>query len=454
MSRRGRHIRWTFAKHWLGAVWESRAGLVGGSRRRTITAQHLARALEDLGPAFIKLGQLISVRPDVFPPEYVFEMESLRDAVVAIPFEHIRAVIERDFARPLEDLFDGFEERPLGSASIAQVHRATLKEQYRTVQGVILEPGTTLAIKVVRPGTLEIVEQDIALARPLAARLHAFAALKRFNLPDILDELALSMRSECDLRNEARTSDRFAFDFARYPRVCTAPMVWSLISPNVLTMGYVEGYSLSESAAATAAGVDARGLAVHGAEVFMRQVLETGRFHADLHQSNLIMTPDSRICYIDFGIMGEVAPDQRDAITQVLIATVYGDAKRAILYSAELGLVISPHRQNEVEDAVAALMKRTLGATPRDLRGFVIGFLGIMNDERVAVPRGFGLLVKGLVIVEGCAQMIYPDIDIIEAAKPYATQLIAQRMMSPARIYQRIPQAMNAFFEELVGWRD
>jgi len=420
-------------------------------RKRQLRAVQLRLAFEELGPAFIKLGQLISIRPDTIPAEYVFEMESLRDAVPALPYEAIAAVIEHDFGKTPDELFDNFEREPIGSASIAQVHRATLKRPYTTVLGEEIEPRAPLAVKVVRPRTKEIIEADLEIITRLVNRLHRFKAIERFNLPLIVDELAQSLQSECDLRNEGRISDRFAFNFRDWPHVTTAPMIWPFISPSVLTMGFVEGYNLSQADEAVANGVDARFLALHGAEVFMRQVLQLGRFHADLHQSNMLLTHDSRICYIDFGITGTVAVEHREAITQILVATVYGDAKRAIKYSADVGLVIPQERHAIVEQKVAELMGRTLGAEPKDIRGFAIGFLGIMNEERVSVPRGFGLLIKGLVVVEGCAQTVYPDIDVTEAAKPYATKLVAYQMMNPARFYQRIPAAIDAFIAELIG---
>jgi len=451
MSRRSRHIIKIFAKRFLIALFHTRFGLMARTRKRSLRAVQLRLAFEELGAAFIKLGQLISLRPDIIPAEYVFEMESLRDAVPSLPYEEIAAVIEADFGKSPDELFDSFEHRPIGSASIAQVHRAMLRESYMTVFGEVLEAGASLAVKVVRPGTLEQIKQDLEIVTQQVARLHAFKSMKRFNLPAIVNELSKSLHDECDLRNEARVSDTFAFEFRAWPHITTAPMIWSHISPNVLTMGFVEGYKLSESAQAEAAGVKTHFLALHGAEVFLRQVLELGQFHGDLHQANLLMTLDSRICYIDFGITGAVALEHREAIAQVLVATVYGDAKRAIKYSADLGLIIAPEKQALVEQKMATLMTRTLGANPRDIRGFAIGFLGIMNQERVSIPRGFGLLIRALVVVEGCAQTVSPDIDITEAAKPYVTKLIARQMAHPARLYQRIPAAINAFLKELAG---
>ena len=451
MGSRRSKIFWTISRHWWKAAFEAHFGLISITRRREIFARELRKSFEDLGPAFIKLGQLISIRPDMFPPQYVFEMENLRDSVTPTSFEEIKPVIEGDFGRPIEELFASFDPAPIGSASIAQVYKATLKEDYHPVIGDFLPAGSKLAIKVVRPGSTEKIKGDIAVITPIVRFIDRFKRMKRFNLPQLLSEFAESITNECDLRIEGRTSDQFAFDFNDDPYVMTPSIVWSLSSRNVLTMQFINGFHLDEADEATAAGVDARFLALYGANVFMKQVLVIGRFHADLHQSNLIMTPDGRICYIDFGIMGTVPDDAKEAITQVLAATIYADAKRAIDYSADLGLVVTPEKQPEVIGRVSELMKRTFSSTPRDVRGFAIGFLSIMNEQKVEVPRGFGLLIKALVVVEGCAQTVYSDIDIVEAAEKFTTELVLKHMLSPARLYQRIPKAIEAFMGEIMA---
>lgn len=440
MSARSREI----SRALMGAALRS-----GGSRVRF--ARELRRAFERLGPAFIKLGQVISVRPDVFGPELVFEMEALQDSVPALPSEQVRTVIEHEFGRPVDTLFSDFDDTPVASASIAQVHRATLATDYRPVVGATLPAGTVLAVKVVRPGAETAIRADVEAARPLAERLERSSRFGRFRPAGLLGELEESLCSECDLRREARVADRFAFDFRDDALMVVPRVVWPLTGRRVLTTEFVDGWRLSELDAARRAGIDGRELAIHGAEVFLRQVLELGRFHADLHPANLFVTPDGRICYLDFGITGTTSPEQRLAIAQVLAATVYGDAERAIRYSAELGLVLPPGREQAVRDKVAALMRETLSTPPRDVRAYALGFLGILNAEKVAVPLGFGLLVKALVTVEGVARALYPDIDITEAAGPYATRVVARWALHPARIAERGPAALRAALRELVG---
>lgn len=451
MTSRGLQIAGVTARHAGRALVSSGFGLRPRAARRSAIAREARFAFQELGPAWIKLGQLISVRPDLFESEWIFEMESLRDAVRPLPAAAVRRVIREDLGYEPEALFATFDDEPVASASIAQVHRATLANEYRPVVGAAMPAGTPLAIKVVRPGAERAILADMASARPLVERLANLSGLRRMNLTSLLEEFAASLASECDLRNEARVADRFAYDFRNDPLVVVPRVVWPRTSRRVLTMEFVEGWRLSDMDDAARSGIDGRALAVHGAEVFMRGVLLLGRYHADLHPANVFVTPDGRICYLDFGIVGRTEPEQREAIAQVLAATVYGDADRALAYSAKLGLVVPPDAEPAVRERVRALMAHTLSVPPRDIRSFAIGFLGIMNDAGVQIPVGYGLLVKALVTVEGVARAIYPDIDITEAAKPFATRLIAQQMLTPARLNERLPDALRAALRELAG---
>jgi ubiquinone biosynthesis protein len=452
MSARGRTIAAVFCRRLAAGAWQARFGLRGRSARRQAFAFQLRGACEELGPAFIKLGQLASVRPDVFAPETVFELERLQDRVPPVPVAEISRILAAELGAPPDSIFASFDPQPIATASIAQVHAATLAREYRPVTGKVLPAGSRLAVKVVRPGIEHQIAADLAIARRWARRLGHLPRLNRFGLEALLEEFSATLASELDLRNEGRIADRFAHDFAGDPLIVVPRVAWPYTTRRVLTTEFVAGWRLNDLGEAERSGIDARRLAAHGAEVFMRQVLVHGRYHADLHPANLFVTPDGRICYLDFGITGRTTPAQRVAIAQVLAATVYGDARRALHYSRALGLEVPEDKLAAVQSAVGALMRTHLADRARaDVRGFALGFLAMLADFRIPIPQGYGLLIKALVTVEGVARAIYPDIDIIETAKPFATRLIAVQLARPERLRERVPAAVQAALRELLA---
>ncbi|MFP4276856.1 MAG: ABC1 kinase family protein [Wenzhouxiangella sp.] len=451
-SARGRQLLLAVGRCALSIAWQSRFGLVRGQRRRELTARHLRRLCEHLGPAYIKLGQLASVRPDIFAPETVFELEWLQDRVSPVPGEQIRSVLKAELGSDPDALFLDFEDEPLAAGSIAQVHRARLRRAYRPVVGARLATGTPIAIKVLRPGIEALIEADLAIARRWARRLNRLQALARWQPASLIDEFSAMLGRELDLRHEGRIADRFASDFEHDRLVRVPRVVWRHSTRRVLVSEYVAGWRHNELGPAERAGIDARALAVHGADVFMRQVLVLGYFHADLHPANLLVTPEGQLCFLDFGIVGQTTSAQREAIAQVMVGLVYGDAERALRYSRQLGLVVPDKFEDRVRQAIEVLVRRhLLEPTIADVRGFALGFLAMLADHRITIPAGYGLLVKALVTVEGVSQAIYPDLDLIEAAKPFATRLIARQLLRPERVRDRLPAAGQAALKELLA---
>lgn len=452
MASRTSIIVWTTVRHLIGALPSARFGLAPGTVRRRAWARALRWSFEELGPAFIKLGQLISVRPDEFSDELVAEMRSMQDAVPALPVSAIRAVITAEFGRGPEALFASFDDTPLASASIAQVHRATLAVPYRPVWGEELPEGADVVVKVVRPGAAESIRGDIVVARRLAMRLARTRLARRFDPVALLDEFAETVGRELDLRKEGRFADRFLFDFRDDPKVVAPRVVWTRSTARVLTMEYMRGWRLTEIDAARAEGVDCFGLAVHGATAFMRQVFVYGRYHADLHPANIFVTPENTIAYLDFGIVGYLTPEERMNITQVMAALVYRDPGRALTYSAKLGVHVPPDHVEPVRRGLGELLDGTTRPDgTRDFAHFGLGFLKLLGEHGVKIPSGYGLLIKSLATVEGVARALYPEIDIVATAQPFTTRILGAAMGDPARLKERMPAAVRAALRELVA---
>jgi ubiquinone biosynthesis protein len=449
-ARSGRVTRTLLAAAARGAL-RSRFGLVSAPRRRAVFAAEWRRAFERLGGAFIKLGQMISVRPDEFGDELAGEMESLRDRVAPVPFAELVPVIERGLGGPIGSLYASVEEAPLATASVAQVHAAVLAARYRPVWGEALPAGAEVVVKVIRPGAAEALRGDVEEARRLAGTALVRRLLRGVDVVALLDEFAASLERELDLRVEGHVADRFAFDFRPDPKIVVPRIVWTRSAAQVLTMERMYGWRLSELDEAELAGVDAHGLAVHGATAFMRQVMLYGRYHADLHPSNLFVTPDNRIAYLDFGIVGHLTDAERGDIAQVLAGFVYRDADRALRYSANLGVVVPPEKVAVVRRELGELLDATMAGGGGDFRHFGFGFLGLLRRNRIAIPGGYGLLVKSLATVEGVARRLYPDIDIMEVARPFVTRMIGESIGRPEMLQQRLPAAWRAAMREMLA---
>jgi len=448
VSARSRRITGVLAKHWLAGAL--RCGLGLSPRRREVFAREWRRAFEELGPAFIKLGQLISVRPDEFSRELVAEMAAMQDSVPAIPAADIRAVVEGEFGRAPERLFATFDDAPIASASIAQVHGATLAEDVRPVWGDVLQAGTEVVVKVVRPGAAEAILADMVEARRLVERWGHL--LKDFDARKLIDEFDASVRRELDLRVEARTADRFAFDFREDPMIEVPRIVWSRTTRRVVTMERMPGWRLTDLDEAARAGIDSKALAIYGATAFMRQVMVYGRYHADLHPANLFVTPRNTIAYLDFGIVGVLSKEEREDIAQVLAGLAYRDPDRALRYSRRLGVEVPPDQVDNVRRELGVLLDSMFDPDkPKEFRHFGLGFIALLRRYGIEIPSGYGLLVKSLATVEGCARSLYPDIDIIDTARPFVTRLLSDSFSKPERIEGRLNAAIRAALRELVA---
>ena len=272
-------------------------GVLGHERRDEpyTTPEHLRIALEELGPTFIKLGQLLSTRTDIIPAEYLRELAKLQDAAPAVPLATIRALIEQELGAPPDDVFASFDSTPLACASIGQAHLATMHD------------GGQVVVKVRRPDINAIIETDLGILQSLANRAsRRWAAAANYNLPGLVSEFAVSLRRELDYQTEGRNAERFASNFAESPDVHVPRVYWATTTSRVLTLERIVGIKVDDLDGLVRARVDRRALATKAAGVAVSMVFEHGFFHADPHPGNLFIEPDGRIGLIDFGMVGEL----------------------------------------------------------------------------------------------------------------------------------------------------
>ncbi len=410
-------------KHGLG-YWVARAGLgrrlfadAGGPLLpEEELAKRLRLFLEEMGPTFIKVGQLLSVRPDLVPPEVVFELENLLDETSPLPYEIVKDQVELSLGKPIDEVFESFDPVPIASASIGQVHR-----------GKLIEGGHDVAVKVQRPHIQEKIEADLDIIGYIAEK--ARKKIDVVDFPSIVREFSDSLHRELDYRVEARHIDRFRFNF-RDDELIKIPIVyWKYTTRRLLVLEYIEGWKLSELAEPESFGIDAFGLAKHGAEAFMKQVLEDGFFHGDLHPANLLITPEGRIAYLDFGIVGAVPERDKEAIARMLLGIIRRDVNEIIAEARSMGVEITSDKVESMRKGLAEAIDRYSGKKLGEIKIDVIGkeFLSLIYRNRIRIPRNYALLAKALITVEGTAKKLYPEINILEIAQPYVVDLIDRK---------------------------
>jgi len=397
--------------------------------------QRLRLVMEELGPTFIKLGQLLSTRPDVLDKAYIHEFSKLQDKVPAVSFEEINAQIQRELGYPAEELFAEFSTKPLAAASIAQVHRGKLKS------------GEEVVFKVRRPGIVKIVETDIDVLMGLAYLIEQHVpTVALYDPVGLVKEFRRSIMRELNFTREGRTVDRFAVNFAESETVYTPKIFWDYTGDIVLTMEYVDGIKISALEELTAQGYDLKEIARRGADAFLKQVLDFGLFHADPHPGNVFILPDQIICMLDYGMVGRLGQDLKDQLIDLLQALLNRDVDRIIsqlLYSGEL-----------TDDSDMKNLRRDLHEFIEDyydivLQDIKVGkllteFIEILTHHRIHFPADFMILAKALVIMEGVGRQLDPEFNMINHMRPYVNKLVFERF-SPKNISEQAGRIVQAY---------
>jgi ubiquinone biosynthesis protein len=387
----------------------------GPARPCATAAQHARVAIEELGPTAIKLGQILSARDDVLPPDWKHELARLQDAAPLVPPAAIRAAIAEELGHPLHESFDSFVDAPLACASIGQAHAATLPD------------GIDVVVKVRRPGVVEQVELDLDVIATVVLLLsRASRRVRSLDAMDLVDQFSTTLRHELDYLREANNVERFAANFAGDPDIRIPAVHHDLSTARVLTLERLRGFKVDDLDALTAAGIDHVALAQRATSLVLRSIFEHGFFHADPHPGNFFVEPDGTIGLIDFGMVGEVDAATRAALMGVLMALITSDAKP--LVDAAMRLGISPESTDE--DALTAdlteLMTTHLSKPLGELGlGQVLSsVLAVVRRHRLRFPSNLALLAKTLAMCEGLAAHLDPQFRMTDAIAPYVTQLL------------------------------
>lgn len=378
----------------------------------TSDAQRLREALQELGPTFVKFGQMLATRSDVFPESFVSELAKLRSQVPAFPGEAARAIVERELGTPVAKLFARFEETPFAAASIAQVHRATLAN------------GRDVVVKIQRPGIEETVASDLALLR-YGARLldRNLARLRQYSLPALVEEFADMIVLELDFTHEAANTARFAEANAAEPAVWVPPVLWPLSSRRVLTMEYSAGRMIDVRHPRGAAA--RRRLAADLIRLFLTNVFEHGVFHADPHAGNVFVLDDGRLCFHDFGALGRLNPRDQENLRQLLLAIIARDsAWLADTYLAMGGVEGAVDRAAFVRDIGVTLERYyAAGAGGRSFSVTLSEFVRLGRVHRVRLLREGALVARAFMTLESLAHELDAEFDAIEALRRYSARL-------------------------------
>ena len=383
----------------------------------------LRRALEDLGPIFVKFGQLLSTRRDLMPPDIADELALLQDRVPPFASELAVAEITRALGAPPEQLFASFERVPVASASVAQVHFATLKD------------GTEVAVKVLRPGVLRAIESDIALLRIIAGWVHRWSEDGRRLRPrEVVAEFDKYLHDELDLMREAANGSQLRRNFEQSALLLVPQMYWDYCAESVIVMQRMQGIPISQTDKLREAGVDLQKLSRDGVEIFFTQVFRHGFFHADMHPGNILVSTDpatfGRYIALDFGIVGTLTDFDKDYLSQNFLAFFRRDYRRVAQAHIESGWAPANTRVDELEAAVRACCEPIFNKPLAEI-SFGQVLLRLFQTSRrfnIEVQPQLVLLQKTLLNIEGLGRQLDPKLDLWQTAKPILEQWVKEQI--------------------------
>ncbi|MEV8181247.1 AarF/ABC1/UbiB kinase family protein [Specibacter sp. NPDC078692] len=464
-------VTWWF-ELFLPRIWLGKIAERNRAQRMRRFARRFHNLAVDLGGLMIKVGQFMSSRLDVLPPEITAELEGLQDEVPPVPFAAIRALAETELGAPLETLFASVDPTPIAAASLGQAHRAQLRPDDADDTGL-----DAVVLKVQRPGIDEIVAIDLAALRKVGRWLsHVRLVSDRANAPALVEEFATTSRQEIDYLNEAANLERFAEDFATDPRVRTPKVVWERTTRQVLTLEDVTAIKITDSQRLLAAGIDPVKVAPVFAEIMFEQLFTNGFFHADPHPGNIFVTPNPEpsaehpwtVTFIDFGMMGEVSAQTRSGLRKLLIAAAGRDGKGLVSAISDVGVLVPSADSAALERAMTELFARFGGmgfaelkeVDPHEFSDFAAEFGDVVRSLPFQLPENFLLIIRAMSLTSGVCSSLDPRFNLWDSVEPFAAQLlhdergnlvrdVAKEAFDVASLTLRLPKRVDALLSQL-----
>ena len=384
--------------------------------------------LEELGPTFIKLGQVASTRADLLPPDWVEELKKLQDMVPPDPPEEIRRIVERSLHSPVSSVFSSFNTLPVASASVAQVHYAELPD------------STEVAVKIRRPRIKNIIDADISVMRQIAGLMERYLpSFVRYRPIEVVNEFSRVIHRELDMKIEGTNIDRFRKMFKGDERVQIPEVYWDHTTEEVLTMERLSGVPIDEIELIKEKGLDIKKIAVNGLQLFFKQVFEFGLFHADLHPGNIFVRDDGVIVYLDFGIVGKLDHNIRKYLASMVYYLVREDYYRMARVHQKMGLIGKHVDLVEFEEALMDITEPIHGKELEKINvsSLLMKLIDTARRFEMTLQPNLLLLQKSLVIIEGVGRQLYPDINMWEVAKPLIYKWMIKEKFSPKDFFKR-----------------
>lgn len=402
--------------------------------------ERVRRVLEDLGPTFVKLGQLASTRSDLLPDSIIQELVKLQDHVPAFPADTARSIVEQELDQNLDEIFQSFDYKPMAAASIGQVHRA------------VLHDGVTVAVKIQRPGVLRTMSRDLEILRDLCALAERrMEWARQYGLSRMADEFSRSLLAELDYSQEGRNAEKIAGQVAANEPIHIPAIYWDYSSSRVLTMEYVEGITLNRREELLDRGVKLEEIAQQLVEALLSQVFIHGFFHADPHPGNVMLMEDGRLALIDFGMVGRLSDPMRDHLSALIIALMRKNTEALVRAILRLGVIPENADRAALHNDVDRLRDEyydvpfhqvSIGTALNDL-------FGIARKHRLVIPPDLAMLGKTMLTMEGVVGNLDPSFSIVQMAEPFGKRLAKERFNS-GRIQRKLWDGVTDLAESLV----